>query len=439
MNVERTGPVTHGQLSVLRSLESYGTTGQAVANLVSIWDIPAGASVAHAADAWQQLVTAHESLRTVYSTGHERPAQSVLAPRAASVPAVEVPDATHGATRDLAATWAAEPLDIRQGPPWRAFVAVHRGAPLYLVTVIHHIAADNTALHILREQFERLAMGEVLGPQEQPVDLALAQLEDGDDSRAVRHWSRHWDGFSPEDRQEGDVSVRRRATLHSVEGLRAAGHVSRRAGVSLQTVVLAVGAVALARVRRRDRITFGLMAANRLDERWSSLVSSLNQCVPLSVRVDEEAAPDDFLRTTYQTSMNAYLYGCFDVDVLKRDLNESGRRETDPTFFSSHYNFLGPGDGEPPLDSPLRTGCVWRASTQRIGPNFHLAVAVESGILIGVGASVDFLPGDLPAVLAASIEGGLVALADEPPESLRELRLAPCRDIGRSSSSRVPN
>ncbi|MES4907740.1 MULTISPECIES: condensation domain-containing protein [unclassified Streptomyces] len=437
MNVERTGPVTCGQLSVLRSLESYGPTGQAVANLVSLWDVPPGAEVVHVVDAWQRLVALHESLRTTYVTDNGRPVQVVRAPHAVPVPSVEVAEATEAATRAVAAEWAAEPVDIHEGPPWRAFVAVHQGIPLYLVTVIHHIAADNGALHVLLHQFRRLVDGDVLGPQVSPVDLALSQRTDTEIARAASHWARNWGSFEPADRHHGDTSTRRRATIYSREGLSAAQAVSRRTGVSVQSILLAVGSLALARLKQRERITLGLMTANRLHEPWASLVSSLNQCVPLPIRIDDDMSPDMFLRTTYHACMNAYLHGCFDVDVLRDELNEDGHQETDPTYFSSHYNFLGQGDGEPSADSPARTTVAWRTSKQRIGPNFHLAVAVESGLFIGVGGSTEFLPGNLPAVLAASIEGGLMTLAENPPESLRGLRLDPRRDIGGLEPSEV--
>ncbi|MFJ1618543.1 condensation domain-containing protein [Streptomyces sp. NPDC088251] len=433
MDIERSGPVTNGQLSVLRSLEGYGATGQRVANLVSLWEVPAGASTARVMDAWGQLVAAHESLRTTYEFEYGRPVQVVHPSDPAALTVLDVTDSASGtgeATVRLAATWAAEPIDIIAGPPWRAFVTTDRGVPRHLVTVIHHVAADNGALQVLGQQFRRLIAGEVLERQHQPLDLALDQHGDPGLKEAVTHWAERWGSFSPEDRFTGDVSVRRRATLYSVEGLKAAQHVSRRTSVSVQAVLLALGALCLSRIKGRDRITFGLMTANRLDEQRSSLISSLNQCVPLSVRIDEDTAPDDFLRGIYGESLNAYLYGCFDVDALVSEVNRAGHQENDPTFFSSHFNFLGKGDGEPPEDSSMRTAVAWRESTQRTGPNFHLAIAVEKGLFIGVGASVDFLPGDLPAHLAASIESGLLTLAEEPPESLRELRCSPRRDIG---------
>ncbi|WP_405847029.1 condensation domain-containing protein [Streptomyces sp. NBC_01518] len=437
VNIERTGPVTNGQLSVLRSLEAYGVAGQAVANLISLWEVPAGANVTHVVDAWQQLVAAHESLRTSYDTGESRPVQTVWTPAAVAVPVVEVADDTYQATWRVATEWAAEPISVANAQPWRAFVAVHQGAPLYLVTIVHHVAADNGALRVLAEQFPRLVEGDFLEAQVQPLEMAVAQEGDAEGKRAVDHWSQLWGTFAAQDRQQGDISARRRATVYTVEGLRAAKDLSLRYQVSVQAVLLAVGALVLSRIKQRDRITFGLMTANRIEDHWSSIVSSLNQCTPLSMRIDEASSPDIYMRTVYEESLNAYLYGCFDVDALKSRVNGMGIDETDPTFFSSHYNFLGQGNGEPPADSPMHTSVAWRGSAQRIGPNFHLTIAVESGLFIGVGASVDFLPGDLPAVLAASIEAGLIGLADEPPESLSELSIALRRDIESCPSALV--
>ncbi|KOU23539.1 hypothetical protein ADK52_17530 [Streptomyces sp. WM6372] len=165
------------------------------------------------------------------------------------------------------------------------------------------------------------------------------------------------------------------------------------------------------------------MAANRLTTRWIPLVSSLNQFVPVTITVEEEAHPLEYLRACYVQSMTAYMNGCYDVDALKESLSEAGLPETDPTAFAKHYNFLGDVDAEPAAGSSLRTGIEWRPSTQRSGPNFHLAVATGKGILIGVGASRNYLDGNLPAVLAASIEAGLINMSKGFENSLAEVSL----------------
>ena len=75
---ERSGPVTFGQLSVLRSWELYVRLGdEPVANLYYEWGVPAGASIAQVTQAWNSLLRAHESLRTTYPSGTGRPTQDV--------------------------------------------------------------------------------------------------------------------------------------------------------------------------------------------------------------------------------------------------------------------------------------------------------------------------------------------------------------------------
>lgn len=422
MTDPRTGAVTYGQLSVLRSLETHGPGHQSVANLTSVWEVPFGVGAAQVMDAWLQLVEAHDSLRTTYDLGDPVPTQKVHSYRPSKVAVVELAEDSFAAALRLAAESATEPIDIETELPWRAFVTTYQGDALHLVTVIHHVAADNDALRILEEQIARLLEGGTLGPLVQPLEMAQAQQEESG-SRSVRHWIEAWDQLVPADRDPADSSERRRASLYSLEALAAAQELSERLKISVQSVVLGVGALALARLKQTEQVTFALMAANRLAARWVPLVSSLNQFAPVTVTIDEEAGSLEYLRSGYLQSMTAYLNGCYDVDALKTGLRQAGRQETDPTAFAKHFNFLGDVDIEPDAGSPLHTGIQWRSSTQRSGPNFHLAVATGKGLLIGVGASCDYLEGNLPAVLAASIEAGLFNIAQGPEKALGEVSL----------------
>lgn len=422
MSELRTGPVTFGQLSVLRSLETHGPDHRSVANLVSVWEVPFGVGVAQVVDAWLQLVQTHESLRTTYDLTGPAPVQTVHPYRPSRVAAVELTEDSFAAALRLGTEAAAEPIDIGTEPPWRAFVTTCQGDALHLVTVIHHVAADNGALRVLEEQFGRLLAGGTLGPVVQPLEMARTQQEERG-TGSIRHWTECWDQLVSSDRDPGDAGERRRASLYSLEGLAAAQELSARLRISVQAVVLGVGALALSRLKRIERVTFALMAANRLDARWVPLVGSLNQFAPVTITVDEEAAPLEYLRACYFQCMTAYMHGCYDVDALKESLRQAGRPDPDPTGFAKHYNFLGDVDAEPAAGSALRTGIEWRPSTQRSGPNFHLAVATGKGILIGVGASRDYLEGNLPAVLAASIEAALINISKGSEGSLSDVSL----------------
>ncbi|MBM7442884.1 condensation domain-containing protein [Streptomyces sp. HB132] len=418
----RTGAVTYGQLSVLRSLETHGPDHRSVANLVSVWEVPFGVGAAQVMDAWLQLVEAHESLRTTYDLGGPVPTQTVRPHRPSKVAAVELAEDSFAAALRLAAESAAEPIDIESELPWRAFVTTYQGDALHLATVIHHVAADNGALRVLEEQFGRLLDGGTTGPVVQPLEMVRAQQEEPA-SRSVQHWTEAWGQLVPADRDPDDGSERRRASLYSLEALAATRELSERLKISVQSVVLGVGALALARLKQTEQVTLALMAANRLTARWVPLVSSLNQFAPVTITVDEEADPLEYLRAGYLQCLTAYMHGCYDVDALRTSLQRAGRQDTDPTAFAKHFNFLGDVDAEPEAGSVLHTGIQWRSSTQRSGPNFHLAVATGKGILIGVGASRDYLEGDLPAVLAASIEAGLINIAKGSESSLGEVSL----------------
>jgi hypothetical protein len=430
MTEPRTGPVTYGQLSVLRSLESYGSAGQTVANLVNVWPVPPGAEVAQAMDAWLQLVRTHESLRTTYQSQTDGFIQTVHPFRSGRIPVTELADDAWPTALQAAMNLKAETFDISADLPWRAMVATCQGEPTYLITIVHHVAADYGALTVLRQQFSRLLDAQDPGPQVQPLDLAHAQRDHPRQAAQARaHLVKTWPEFLPEDRRTDDTTPRRRATVYSTPALDAARSLSGELRVSVQSLVLAASVLVLTRLQQKRGMTLALMAANRLDQRWSSLVSSLNQCAPVTVAVDEGAELGDFLRGTYYQSLVAYQHGCYDVDALRHDLAEAGVPEPDPTFFAQHFNFLGDAESEPDPGSPVRTAVQWRDSTQRSGPNLHVPIAVGNGLFIGVGASEDCLPGDLPARAAAAIEAALVNMPGRTAAPLREISTQAIRNI----------
>lgn len=427
MSAVRSAPLTYGQLSVLRSLAVHGDDGAAVANLIVVWEVRPGPEVSHTVDAWLRLVQAHESLRSTFDRDASGAfEQTVHAFAPAPLPVIDLPVATPERARRVAAELAAEPIDVAHDLPWRAAVVTEQGDPAHLVAAVHHIAADNDALRVLETAFHAALDGADVTADGQPADLALTQRELSD-APALAHWTAVWPTLAAADREPHDRSPRRRASIYSREALAAATTLSRRLRVSVQSLVLSVGALAVARHESRDQVTFALMAANRLDPRQAGLVTSLNQYAPITIAIDSDTAPDDFLAAIYPACLTAYAHGSYDVDALTAALAGSGAPDPDPTAFAKHFNFLGPVDVEPDAESPLRTAVGWRGSTQRTGPNLHLAVAVGDGLLIGVGASEDALPGDGPAVLAAGIEAGLLCLAEGGAATLADVDLTPVR------------
>lgn len=428
MSSERSAPVTYGQLSVLRSLESYGKTGARVANLISVWPVPPGNGVADVVHAWRQLVQLHESLRTRYLRVAGGFRQVVAGDTTGNISVAELTDDLVDTAHQAGVEVAAEAIDIFTSWPWRALVVTYLSEPVYLVAVIHHVAADNGALTLLGSEFGEILRGEPVVAAAQPIDMARLQEEEPEE-HAIAYWTDQWKRFRPQDRRGNDSSTRRRATLYSEEALTAARELSKRLRISIQSAVLAAGFLALARLTGTPDATVALIAANRVEEPWARLISSLNQCAPVTISAIEGMEVDAYLKETYFQSLAAYQHGSYDVDVLRRNLATVGIVETDPTFFAKHFNFLGDAEQEPSPGSPVRTSVVWRPSSQRSGPNFHLPVAVGNGLYIGVGASEDLLPGDRPAVLATYIEAALVSMASAAGRPVREVSTVPLRAL----------
>lgn len=429
MTAPRSAPATYGQLSVVRSLAVHGPKGSTVANLTCVWEVPPGPDLAQTMDAWLRLVAAHDSLRTtIQPDGMGGLAQTVRPFTPTPLRTVELVEATLEDAHRIAADLAATAIDVEREQHWRAAVVTEQGDPVYLVAVVHHVAADNDALRVLAAQFHAALFGAEVIASAQPAELAEHERSKTD-SRAIAHWAAVWPALETADREPGDSSPRRRASLYSVDALAATKALSERLRISAQSILLSVGVLALARYEKRHRMTFALMAANRLDQRWVELVASLNQYSPVTVTINENVHPDEYLTSVYPQCLTAYLHGSYDVDALTAALAEADTPDPDPTAFAKHFNFLGTVDAEPDTASPLRTGVVWRDSTQRTGPNLHLAMAVGAGLLIGVGASEDYLPGALPMTVAAGIEAGLIRLGNQEAGTLAALDLTPMRPL----------
>jgi hypothetical protein len=425
----RTGPVTFGQLSVLRSLEVYRPADRAIANLLSVWPVPAGTSVPEVKEAWLRLVAAHDSLRTTYRAHGTGFQQEIHPYQPRRIGVTEIAADSIAAARSAAAQLMSTPLDVEVDQPWQAFVATVGGDAAFLVAVVHHVAADAHALGVLRTQFGRLLSGSEIEVAVQPLDLALAEQADtASAADTIDYWTGEWLRFLPEDRNDGDSSARRRASIHSVPAMSAATDLAARLHVSVQSVLLGVGTHALCRLTGRDRITYALMSANRQDERWSSLVSSINQAAPVTLAVEEEMRYDDYLRGVYIACLRAYQHGHYDVDALRDSLGRRGADDRNPTLFVKLFNFLGEG-GEPAADSPVRSGVEWQPVSIRSGPHLSLVVSTGEGLQIGVVASEDYLPGHQPAIAAASIESILMAVAKSPSDRLIDATGEPHRVI----------
>lgn len=431
MSQVKTAPLTFGQLSVLRDLDLSGPDEQSDGNLPLVLDVPSGTGVDEAAAAWERLVERHEALRTVYDRRAAEPTQTVQPFQGVRLDTVELPAPTREAALDVAGEWAEEEIRFDVEHSWRAAVGVHQGVATHLVCVVHHLAVDSAACTLLEDEFRTLVSGGTLAPDPpQPVDLALEQHGDEQQRRqTIEFWLDEWRGFVEEDRQGGDRSRRHRAALYSERAQDAARAVSERLSVSVQSVVLGAVALVLFDLRGRDRATFGLLAGNRMDKRWQTLLSSMNQLAPMTVAADRDAAPAVFLRMLYMNSLERLLHGSYSIDELRARLTETGCANPDPLQFDCYFNYLG-DIAEPPAEgSPARDDIEWFADAWQGGPRFNLRAATGTGLHLSLTASDDYLGAGVTGRFLASVEAALVDLADGAPETVGAVDLAPLRKV----------
>lgn len=431
---ERLAPTTFGQLSVLRSLEHMGRDAQAAANEDEIFIVPPGVDSADAASAWLHLVSENESLRTVYRDMVE-PKQVVLAFRPTKLARVELEEATVAAARAAAEELVARPFSIDAEEPWRAFVAEYEGRPCYVVSVLHHVVADNVACRELRRQFAGYFAGASLERQPQPRELAAEQQSALQwRRRTIEHWLHEWNNLVDVDRAgTDDGSERIQAALYSRVGMLAAQRISTKLRISLQSVLLGVAYLMLFELKGRSSATIALMAGNRFDKRWNRLVSSMNQLAPCTVSAVPGTHPEDFLRSVYAASLNAYLHGSYSVDELREQLSKQGHYNPDPMRFDCWFNFMGESDEQPADDdTPGVTTIEWQEASRSAGPAFYLLVSTGRGMRLALRASRLYCDTDLVSMFLTSFEAALVDIADGAPASIKEVDRRPLRSVSAS-------
>jgi hypothetical protein len=226
--------------------------------------------------------------------------------------------------------------------PWQARLITSAGRPSHLAVSVHHITADGASMLQLGTEFLDLLAGKDLGgPAPTCRELAEEQHSAAWANRtaaAVEYW-RSVVAQAPEPPDELSADARTRwATLRSVSSLRAAHVLAEQGGIPLPSVVFAAFAAALHARSGRGTHLVGLFVGNRLEPRWRTLVTSMNQTMPVLARhIDGEDLPTAARRMHWE-SMRALRHGIFDVDKVAEAGREYGKNGVGGGF-QYFYNF----------------------------------------------------------------------------------------------------
>ncbi|WP_199823361.1 amino acid adenylation domain-containing protein [Streptomyces sp. NRRL WC-3742] len=248
--------------------------------------------------ALRDLVTRHESLRTVFAaveggdgTGAE---QRVLAPEAVELP-LPLVDCTEEELPQALAAEAVRGFDLSARPPLRAKLFALAPDDHVFTLVLHHIAADGWSLgplsNDLAEAYRSRLAGRAPAFEPLPVQYAdftlwqrrlLGSEQDpkSEVSRQLAFWSEALEGLPvetalPFDRPRQAVATHRGGTVHlpvPAELVRSLRSFARDAGTSVFMVAQAALAALLTRYGAGTDIPVGSPVAGRGDARLHGLI-----------------------------------------------------------------------------------------------------------------------------------------------------------------------
>lgn len=328
-----TAPATLGQRNVLRWL---GTDDPRGGVLPEFAEVPAGLTADDVAAALRAVVERNEALRTVF------PAPGVQRVLAAGA----VPLALHEAAGDLQAqvgglVWAAmgEPFDVAAEPPVRALAVTAAGAPVLLVLLLSHVAADAAGAAIVRDQVLALLRGEPLPPPgRQPRDQAAWERTPAGERRtraALRHWEtvlrRHPGPVLPEPDPAGTPG-QREVRMRSAALGPALAAVTARTGAGPGTVLLAATLTLVAARTGRPAGAVVAICGNRFRGGWRDYVGPLAQDALLPYEVAPGAGFDALVGQVRGATLAAYRHAHFDAPALWAVIDAVGPFARDLVF-----------------------------------------------------------------------------------------------------------
>ncbi|MER7794980.1 condensation domain-containing protein [Streptomyces sp. NPDC097640] len=358
---ERTvrAPLTWGQQFIYRALQRRADRAHYDYNQRVSLPVPEGRTLREVIGAIRALVTAHESLRTVYrdGTADSTPYQEVRGEGRLTVrvvrgddPAAAL-DALAGTDFDLSREWGIRAA-VLTGPD---------GEPRHLALYVSHVAVDGWAMGlVVRELKAHLAGGgKPVGTKRaesvpQPADLAGIERSD-----AGRTMDRRADAYQrsllrraprtlfptrhptcPEPADPAGPPEWAHGEFRSGRLEEAAREVAARCRAGEETVYLAAVGALLARRAGLSHCALTTIFANRIGAARQAMVTPLASDVLLCFDVSGPSF-DDCVRAAHLAKLRGYARAQYDPVRLGRLVAEVGRERGEQLDLSVLHNDLG--------------------------------------------------------------------------------------------------
>ncbi|GIJ76653.1 Condensation domain-containing protein [Micromonospora phaseoli] len=387
MTAETTYPMTFGQLAVWRDIERMLPERRWEGNLSFCWSLPPRGVTA--ADVWRAvgaLGMRHASLRTTFDvTDLTDPRQRISVDSPADVIAAVRQPGRDVALSRIETEEIQRPFALNTDLPWRVWLTGSDDAPGKLMVVIHHMAADGAGINVMERDFHALLAGETLPPVPQPAELAMRQRSGEVDSKllaAEAYWRKTL------------ATAPRRVAPRPGAVLRATMHTGipepmlRAAAQGIGATVAAVSLTAYCRALISTGVTstpvlLYPMSSNRFDPAVTSVVTSMNQWLPVLAELDPDQSFAQAARALYVRNMRALKHGVYDPDTVTR-VREDAEREGGPLDPGYHFNLLLPPMTVDPPEEIQESSIEWHTPIRSTGPGFYLMASADTTVRLTV-------------------------------------------------------
>ena len=393
--------------------------------------LDAGVSAEDVADELRYLMTRFPSMRTRLrfdTTGH--PTQELFGSGEIGLDIYDV--AEDGTEPDqLAAAVEAHlrhtPYDFADHWPVRMAVVPNRGELTHMVAIICHIATDGAGARVmLREVASRTStpstglqpleqarwQGSPAGRRQNETALRYHEdvlrtisprrLPDSPDPRSPRHWS-------------GEFRSRALGP--------AANAIAQRTGAASSPVLMALFAIALARITGINPVVTRPLVSNRFRPSLADVVCML--VLPGICVLDvADATVDETVARAQRAVMRAYKHGYYDSQHLEELISQSPGNEA-PTYVSCLFNDRRDEQRQQPASAPPtaeelhsardNSTFSWAGRSDRPSERMFLTIEDEpDGLLLIISADTHFFPPAHFEALTRGIEDVAVEAALDP-------------------------
>lgn len=432
-------PLTFGQLSTWRSIETFARDRLMEVNVPATWDLR-GLATDQVLAAFQGLVDRHPSLRTTYHDVDGQPVQHVhegVEPRIEVVERDRVePGDPARATRDLYAI----PFPVSDDLGWHGRLVTVHGEPVFLALSLSHMVVDLWSVQELEADFRRLVAdpGAPVTPGLSPVDLAAVQRSEAWQSRR-RGADKYWQKLLANGPVRNlpalpDRPAERRiqATLSSHRLAALAAEAARLHSVSPQSVLMAATGAALAQVIGADRVMVSLMSNNRFDPEWRPIISTMNQLIPLICDIDPQTSLAKFVGRAHWGALMAYRYACYDVDRAAELIAGSAAANGASFNHDCWFNYLIESEQAPdPTAGPatpaqlagpaMPAELAWTSPARDAGHPFYVRITGQDRMVIGLRVDPDLIPADTAVHVLRTMSLAVHRLVTDPESTVGAL------------------